>query len=53
MIYNRPSAELREAFAALTPEQAAELETGLRAVWDDPLHAESFPGGFDAKYNAD
>ena len=44
---------LREAFAALTPEQAAELETGLRAVWDDPLYAESFPGGFDAKYNAD
>ena len=53
MIYARPGAELREAFAALTPEQAAELETGLRAVWDDPLYAESFPGGFDAKYNAD
>lgn len=53
MLYARPGAELREAFAALTPEQAAELETGLRAVWDDPLYAESFPGGFDAKYNAD
>ena len=53
MIYARPGAELREAFAALTPEQAVELETALRAVWDDPLYAESFPGGFDAKYNAD
>ena len=53
MIYARPGAELRKAFAELTPEQAAELETGLRAVWDDPLYAESFPGGFDAKYNAD
>ena len=53
MLYARPGAELRKAFAELTPEQAAELETGLRAVWDDPLHAESFPGGFDAKYNAD
>ena len=39
MIYARPGAELREAFAALTPEQAAELEEGLRAVWDDPLYA--------------
>ena len=53
MLYARPGAELRKAFAALTPEQAAELETGLRAVWDDPLYAESFPGGFDAKCNAD
>lgn len=53
MLYARPSAELREAMAALPSTQAAELEAGLRAVWDDPLHAESFPGGFDAKYNAD
>ena len=53
MLYGRPSAELREAMAALPSAQAAELEAGLRAVWDDPLYAESFPGGFDAKYNAD
>ena len=53
MIYARPSAELREMLAALTPEQAAELEAGLRAVWDDPLYADMFPGGFDAKLSAD
>lgn len=53
MLYARPGAELRKAFAELTPEQAAELETGLRAVWDDPLYAESFPGGYDAKLSAD
>lgn len=53
MIYDRPSAEVREMFAALTPEQAAELETGLRAVWDDPIRAELFPGGFDAKLSVD
>ena len=40
MIYARPGAELRKAFAELTPEQAAELEAGLRAVWDDPLYEE-------------
>ena len=53
MIYARPSAELREMLAALTPEQAAELEAGLRAVWDDPLYADMFPGGYDAKLSAD
>lgn len=53
MIYNRPSAELREALASLAPEQAAELEKGLREVWDDPLHADMFPGGYDAKLSAD
>ena len=53
MLYGRPSAELREAMAALPSEQAAELETGLRALWDDPLYGEVYPGGFDAKYNAD
>ena len=53
MIYARPSAELREMLAALTPEQAAELEAGLRAVWDDPLCADMFPGGYDAKLSAD
>ena len=52
MIYARPGAELRKAFAELTPEQAAELETGLRAAWDDPLHADMFPGGYDAKLSA-
>ena len=52
-VYARPGAELRKAFAELTPEQAAELETGLRAVWDDPLHADMFPGGYDAKLSAD
>lgn len=53
MIYNRPSAELREALASLAPEQAAELEKGLREVWDDPLYADMFPGGYDAKLNTD
>ena len=53
MIYARSGAELRKAFAELTPEQAAELETGLRVVWDDPLHADMFPGGYDAKLSAD
>ena len=53
LIYNRPSAELREALASLAPEQAAELEKGLREVWDDPLHADMFPGGYDAKLSAD
>ena len=53
MLYGRPSAELREAMAALPSAQAAELETGLRALWDDPLYEEVYPGGFDAKYNAD
>lgn len=53
MIYNRPSAELREALASLAPEQAVELEKGLREVWDDPLHADMFPGGYDAKLSAD
>ena len=53
MIYARRGAELRKAFAELTPEQAAELETGLRAVWDDPLYADMFPGGYDAKLSAD
>lgn len=53
IIYNRPSAELREALASLAPEQAAELEKGLRKVWDDPLHADMFPGGYDAKLSAD
>ncbi len=53
MLYGRPSAELREAMAALPSVQAAELETGLRALWDDPLYGEVYPGGFDAKYNAD
>lgn len=53
MIYNRPSAELREALASLAPEQAVELEKGLRKVWDDPLHADMFPGGYDAKLSAD
>lgn len=53
MIYNRPSAELREALASLAPEQAAELEKGLREVWDDPLHADMFLGGYDAKLSAD
>jgi len=47
------SAELREALASLAPEQAAELEKGLREVWDDPLHADMFPGGYDAKLSAD
>ena len=32
---------------------AAELETELRAVWDDPLYADMFPGGFDAKLSGD
>ena len=53
MLYARPGAELHEAFAALAPEQAAALETELRAVWDDPLYADMFPGGFDAKFSAD
>ena len=53
MLYARPSAELREALASLAPEQAAELEKGLREVWDDPLHADMFPGGYDAKLSAD
>ena len=53
MLYARPGAELREAFAALAPEQAAALETELRAVWDDPLYADMFPGGYDAKLSAD
>ena len=53
MLYGRPSAELREAMVALPSAQAAELETGLRALWDDPLYGEVYPGGFDAKYNAD
>lgn len=35
------------------PGQAAELEKSLREVWDDPLHADMFPGGFDAKLSAD
>ena len=53
MIYSRPSAELREMLAGLSAEQAAELEAGLRAVWDDPIYADMFPGGFDAKLAAD
>ena len=53
MLYGRPSAELREAMAALPSAQAAELEEGLRALWDDPLYEEVYPGGFDAKYHAD
>ena len=53
MIYSRPSAELREMLAGLSAEQAAELEADLRAVWDDPIYADMFPGGFDAKLAAD
>ena len=53
MLYARPSAELREAMAALPSTQAAELEAGLRAVWDDPLYEEIYPGGYDAKLSAD
>ena len=53
MIYDCPSAELREVLAGLSSEQAAELEKSLREVWDDPLHADMFPGGFDAKLSAD
>ena len=53
LIYDRPGAEVREMLAALEPDQAAELETGLRAVWDNPIYAGSFPGGFDAKLNGD
>ena len=29
------------------------VEKGLREVWDDPLHADMFPGGYDAKLSAD
>ncbi len=53
MIYARPSEELREMFAGLSAGRAAELEAGLRAVWDDPICADMFPGGFDAKLSAD
>ena len=40
-------------FAGLSAGRAAELEAGLRAVWDDPICADMFPGGFDAKLSAD
>ena len=53
MIYARPSEELRETFAGPSAGRAAELEAGLRAVWDDPICADMFPGGFDAKLSAD